>query len=186
MIRAIKEDGYVRIEFIENTDESVWQETVLKKLPSFIELVQDKGFHASDIGILVRDNREGAIVLKEIIDYSLSCPEEKKKQYNYNIVSGESLLLVNSPAINFIIAVLMVLDNPDDMIGRALMLRYYLLATGREDAENVPLNAEDLVEYSSGFFPEGYNEFLNGIRYLPLWNITENDNKLFRLGKSFI
>jgi ATP-dependent helicase/nuclease subunit A len=177
-----KKDGYVRIEFLDNTDGSLWQETVLKKLPSIIEMVQDKGFHASEIGILVRDNKEGALVLKEIINYSLSCPEEKKNHYNYNIVSGESLLLVNSPAVNFIIAVLMVLDNPMDMISRALMLRYYLLATGIEDAENVPLNAEDLVEYSSGYFPEGYNEFLNGLRHMPLWNVTEMTISFFGLG----
>ncbi len=177
-----KKDGYVRIEFLDNTDGSLWQETVLKKLPSIIEMVQDKGFHASEIGILVRDNKEGALVLKEIINYSLSCPEEKKNHYNYNIVSGESLLLVNSPAVNFLIAVLMILDNPMDMISRALMLRYYLLATGIEDAENVPLNAEDLVEYSSGFFPEGYNEFLNGLRHMPLWNVTEMTISFFGLG----
>jgi ATP-dependent helicase/nuclease subunit A len=177
-----KNGGYVRIEFLDNTDGSVWQETVLEQLPSFIELIQDKGFHASDIGILVRDNKEGAVILKEIINYSLSCPEEKKKQYNYNIVSGESLLLANSPVVNFIIAVLMVLENPEDMIGRALMLRYYLLATGRQDAEKIPLNAEGMVEYSAGFFPDGYNEYLNGIRYMPLWNITEMTISFFGLG----
>ncbi len=55
-----KSGGYVRIEFLKTTDESVWQETVLKQLPLFIELIQDKGFRASDIGILVRDNKEGA------------------------------------------------------------------------------------------------------------------------------
>jgi ATP-dependent exoDNAse (exonuclease V) beta subunit len=177
-----KNDGYVRIEFLDNTDGSAWMKTVLTKLPSFIELIQDKGFHASDIGILVRDNNEGAVVLKEIINYSLSCPEEKKKQYNYNIVSGESLLLVNSTAVNFIIAVLKVLENPENMIGRALMLRYYLLATGRQDAEKIPLNAESLVEYSAGFLPEGYDEFLTGIRYMPLWNITEMAISFFGLG----
>jgi ATP-dependent helicase/nuclease subunit A len=177
-----KKDGYVRIEFIENTDESTWMETVLEKLPSFIESLQDKGFHASDIGILVRDNVEGALILKEIIKYSLKCSEEKKRLYNYNIVSGESLLLINSPAVNFLIAVLKVLNNPIDMIGRALMLRYYLLASGEENIENIPLNAETLVEFSSGFFPEGYNEFLNGLRHLPLWNITEMTISFFGLG----
>jgi ATP-dependent helicase/nuclease subunit A len=44
------------------------------------------------------------------------------------------------------------------------------------------LIAETLVEYSTGFFPEGYNEFLDGIRYMPLWNITENTISFFGLG----
>ena len=71
-----------------------------------------RDFSASDIGILVRDNREGAMILKEIIRLQRVMSRRKEERYNYNIVSGESLLLVNSPAVNFIIAVLMVLDNP--------------------------------------------------------------------------
>jgi ATP-dependent helicase/nuclease subunit A len=177
-----KENGYVRIEFVDDTDESSWQNDVLKNLPSVIESIQDKGFRASDIGILVRDNKEGALILKEIIDYSVSCPAEKKGRYNYNIVSGESLLLVNSPAVNFIISVLKVLDNPEDMIARALMLRYYLLATGKDDAGKASLIGEYLIEYSAGFFPEGYKEFLDSIRYLTLWNITEKTIGFFGLG----
>ena len=177
-----KENGYVRIEFVDNTDQSSWQEEVLKLLPSVVESIQDKGFRASDIGILVRDNKEGVLILKEIIDYSGSCPAEKRNRYNYNIVSGESLLLANSPAVNFIIAVLKVLDNPEDMIARALMLRYYLLATGKNDAGKIPLIGEELIEYSTAFFPEGYKEFLNSIRYLTLWNITEKTIGFFGLG----
>jgi len=179
---GIKENGYVSIEFIENSDESGWKENVLKRLPAIIETIQDKGYKASDIGILVRDNGEGAMVLKEIINYTVSCPEEKREKYNYNIVSGESLLLANSPVINFIIATLMVLDNPENMIGRALMLRYFLLATGEKKTEQILLNSEDLVEYSAGFFPAGYNDFLNKIRFLPLWNITEQTIGFFGLG----
>ena len=129
-----------------------WQEEVLKRLPSVIESVQDKGYRASDIGILVRDNKEGALVLRELINYSLACPEDKRKKYNYNVVSGESLLLVNSPVVNFIIATLMVLDNPENMIGKALMLRYYLFAKGTKGAEQIPLFSEDLDEYSNCLF----------------------------------
>ena len=62
LIPGKKENGYVRIEFVENTDESSWQEEVLKRLPAVIESIQDKGYRASDIGILVRDNREGALI----------------------------------------------------------------------------------------------------------------------------
>ena len=177
-----KENGYVRIRFVENTDESSWQEEVLKNLPSVIESIQDKGYRASDIGILVRDNKEGALILKEIIDYSVSCPAEKREKYNYNIVSGESLLLGNSPAVNFILAVLRVLDNPEDMIGRALMLRYYLLSAGKKDVGNIPLMGDGLIDYSAGFFPEGYKEFIDSIRYLTLWDISEKTIGFFGLG----
>jgi ATP-dependent helicase/nuclease subunit A len=177
-----KENGYVRIEFVENNEESSWQEEILKRLPGVIELIQDRGFKASDIGILVRDNREGALILREIIDYGVSCAAEKRERYNYNIVSGESLLLANSPAVNFIIAVIKVLDNPEDMIARALMLRYFLLAKGKENAGDTPLIGDELIEFSAGFFPEGFREFLSSIRYLTLWDITEKTIGFFGLG----
>ncbi len=178
----IKDQGYIRIEFVDDNDEMKWQETVLHLLPAVIESFQEKGYRASDIGILVRDNREGAKVLKTIISYCSTCPDERKKQFNYNIVSSDSLLLSNSPVINFIAAVLMVLDNPKDMIGRALMLRYFLLATGREDADRVSLISDKLVEYAIDFFPDGYESFLESIRYLPLWDITEKTIRFFNLG----
>ncbi len=177
-----RDNGYVRIEFLENTDEAAWEDLALKRLPGIIESVQDKGYNVSDIGILVRNNREGALVLKEIIEYSIECPEEKKNRYNYNVVSNESLLLVNSPAINFLIAVLKVLDNPDDMIARALMLRFYLFATGHDDSENIPMFSESLAEYSAGFYPPGYQDFILSVKYLPLWNITEKAIDFFKLG----
>ena len=37
---------------------------VLERLPAVIESFQDKGYKASDIGIIVRDGKEGAQVLK--------------------------------------------------------------------------------------------------------------------------
>lgn len=177
-----KSDGFIRLEFIDSPEESTWQEEVLNRLPALIESIQDKGYSASDIGILVRDNREGALVLKQLLSYTLNCPEEKKTRYNYNIVSGESLLLSNSPAVNFILAVLMVLDNPDDLIARALMLRNYLLAIGKDDAGQVPLPAEDLAGFSQDFFPDAYIEFLDGLGNQPLWSITEKLIGFFGLG----
>jgi len=177
-----KENGYIRLEFIDSTDESAWQEKVLKRLPLVVESVQDKGFSASDIGILVRDNKEGAAVLREMIGYSVDSPAGNREKYNYNIVSAESLLLANSPAVNFIIALLRVLENPGDMISRALMLRNYLLALGNEEAGEIPLPGDEIIEYSAGFFPEGYTNFLNGLRYNTLWNITEQTIGFFKLG----
>ena len=177
-----KDQGYVRIEFIEDTDQLKWQETVLNKIPGVIESLQENGYRASDIGILVRDNREGARVLKTMISYTAGCSPDKKNRFNYNIVSNDSLLLSNSPVLNFIIGVLKVLDNPKDMISRALMLRFFLLSTGKEGAESVPLISEELIELSSDYFPGDYESFLENVRYLPLWDVTEKTISFFKLG----
>ncbi len=177
--------GFVKLEFIDNKDENdqTWEEIVLEKLPCVIETFQDKGYKASDIGIIVRDGREGACVLKRIIDYSYNCLPEKKEKYNYHTVSNDSLLLSNSPVINFIIAVISVINDPRDMISRARMLRLFLLARGDEDSDKAILISEKLIEKSRDYLPEGYEDFLDRARQMPLFEATENIIKFFGVGE---
>ncbi|MGB8490454.1 MAG: UvrD-helicase domain-containing protein, partial [Bacteroidales bacterium] len=177
-----KDNGYVRLEFVPDTDESCWKDSVLDRLPGIIESVQDKGFSASDIGIIVRDNREGSAVLQKIIEYRSALPAEKRELYNFSIVSADSLLLGNSPAIGFIISLLRVLDNPADDISRAAMLRFGLLAAGRIEVEKIPIMSDDLAAFSENYFPAHYRDFLETVRHLPLWDVTERSIGFFGLG----
>ena len=188
--------GYVRIEFVDYDYETVisksgketdkpsrdWKDKVLEKLPAVIELFQDKGFSASDMGIIVRNSKEGTDVLNTMIKYSNNSSAAKKEKYNYNIVSDYSLTLSNSPAITFLISVLKVLNNSRDDVSRAAMLRFYLLATGSENAENVPLDIDSLREGSHGLFPEGYGEFMERSSHLTLFEAVENTISFFGLG----
>ena len=178
-----KAGGYVRLEFIENEKEQKWQEIVLERLPGVIESFQDKGYNASDIGIIVRDGKEGAQVLKTLIDYSNNCQCGGKNTYNFNVVSNDSLLLSNSPVINFIIAVISVVNDPADMISRALMLRFFLLARGDEEADKAPLISDKLIEGSRVYFPEGYEGFLDIVRQMPLFEATESIIRFFGIGE---
>jgi ATP-dependent exoDNAse (exonuclease V) beta subunit len=194
---GINRGGYVKIEFIrdETADDEQgtggvkkkfvrkWDSIVLERLPELIEIFQDNGYNASDIGILVRDGREGASVLRRIIEYSNSCSPEKKIKYNYGLVSSDSLTLSGSPAVIFLISVISVLNNPDDILSRALMLRFYLLATGVKDADMHSLDRDRLISESTENFPQGYEKFLESIKNLPLFEITENVISFFGLGK---
>ena len=178
-----KEGGYIKLEFIEGDENEDWINIVLKRLPSVIENFQDNGYKASDIGVLVRNNKEGSVVLKAITDYSNSCSEQKKAIYNYDIVSNESLLLSQSYVINFIIAALNVLNDKSDMINRARMLRLFLLATGRSDAEKVELINGGLDGKMKMYFPQEYEDFLDNLLQLPLFEISESIIRFFGLGK---
>ena len=178
-----KNGGYVRIEFIENQKDLKWSDAVLGRLPVVVESLQSKGYAASDIGIIVRDGREGASVLKTFIDYNSSCSDEKKQRFNYNVVSSDSLLLSSSPAINFIISVISSVNDPADMISRALMLRLYLLAMERQDAGDVSLESGKIAETSRICFPEGYEAFLERLKQLPLFEATESIIGFFGLGE---
>ncbi len=182
--RTEKAGGYVRIEFLESDGEQNWKDSVLNRLPEVVELLQSKGYDASDIGIIVRDGREGASVLQRFIDYSSECSDEKRCKYNFNVVSSDSLLLSNSPAVNFIIAVLSVVCAPEDLISRALMLRYFLLSEGFEDPGNVSLESENLLLTSGKYFPVGYEAFIEGLTQLPLFEATESIIGFFGLGEN--
>ena len=174
--------GYVRLEFLENEKEQTWQQTVLERLPDVIKSFQDKGYNATDIGIIVRDGKEGALVLKTLIDYDNKSLAGNTSPYNFNVVSNDSLLLSNSCVINFIIAVIAVVDNPEDMISRALMLRFFLLAKGNEEADKVPLINDKLIDGSRFYFPDGYEAFLDTLKHMPLFEATESIIRFFGLG----
>ncbi len=185
---AVQEDpreesgGFVRVEFVNDTEETRWSDVVLQKLPEVVEKLQDKGFSSSDIGIIVRNNSEGAAVLRTMIEYSNNCDPVKKTMYNYNIVSNDSLLLSNSYAVNFIISALTLFNDPEDLISRAAMLRYFLLSCAVEGPEKVILGAGLMDENRHKYFPGGYEAFLQRTSQLPLFEMTENLIGFFNLG----
>lgn len=174
--------GFVRLEFIDNRNDQKWQTIVLERLPVIIESLQDKGFKASDIGIIVRDGKEGGQVLNALIDYYNKCSPEKKNIYNFNAVSNDSLLLSNSPVIIFIISVISVANDHQDYLSRAIMLRFFLMATGNEEAETVSLQHDKLIESSRAYFPAGYEDFLDRISQMQLFEATESIIQFFGIG----
>lgn len=177
-----KEGGLVSIDFVEESDEEKFNDIVLSKLPGVIENLQDKGYRGSDIGILVRWNNEGTAILNHMLNYRLSVDPGRRKKYNYEIVSNESLILDQNPVVCFIISFLTWIINPADDISRALTFRNYLLATGRDisEAENL------LIDFSEGavekFFPPYYKAFIGEIQHLSLFESVEKIIKFFSLG----
>jgi len=174
--------GYVRMEFIEGENNREVTESVLEKLPLVLEHLQDMGYSPSDTGILVRYNHEGASVLKRMTDYAAACDPARRSAYNFNIVSNDSLILSNSPVITFITSVLYLVNDGNDMISQAAMLRSYLQATGRGNVEPVILHPDLIGDEMNSIFPDGYSDFLDRLARLPLFEMTENIIGFFDLG----
>ena len=179
-----RDGGFIRIEYIENDEDKSFEEIVLDKLPGIIEDLQDKGFSGSDIGILVRTNEEGGEVLKSILNYQSEADEGKKARYNYNIVSNESLLLVHSPVINFIISLLSGLYDPKDDLAKALMLQNWLLCTGEDPMMTGSALADDREKVTEQYFPAGFKDFFEREKKMPLYEAVENIIFFFDLGSS--
>ncbi|HEX2921485.1 MAG TPA: UvrD-helicase domain-containing protein [Bacteroidales bacterium] len=168
--------GYVRFEFYDDDDNEddgpkTWKDKVLEKLPDLINSLLDKGYSASDIGIIVRESREGSMVLKHLI-------ENTGRSSDYSVVSDDSLLLSGSPAINFIISTLSVIADPADSISAACMLRFYLAARDQKDFDNIIPGSKAF----NSFFPEDYSGFLASLENIPLFETTEKITGFFGLG----
>jgi ATP-dependent helicase/nuclease subunit A len=177
-----KAGGFVNFEFVEETDEEKFKDIILGKLPALIENLQDQGYKGSDIGILVRWNNEGSDILKYMLNWRSAAYEVKKKKYNYEIVSNESLILDQNPVICFIISLLTWLYDPSDNLSRALIFRNYLLATGKD----ISLADSLLVNYSDDIadklFPGGFDLLKDEIRHLSLFESVERIISFFSLG----
>ena len=172
-----KNGGFINIEFIREEEEKFGR-IVLDKLPALLEELQERGYSGSDIGILVRTNNEGTDVLKKLLDYK-SKLHQNNTIFKYNIISNESLLLVNSAAVRFIISVLSGMYNQDDRLSQAMILRNWMIATG-----NDPLSV-DLCETereSERLLPPGYRDKLIKIRQMPLYEAVEQIILSFDLG----
>lgn len=199
---AVQEDpgkgsgGYVKLEFIDDENYTDcnsekdgnkklrFKEIVLGKLPGVLEKFQQNGYSASDIGILVRERKEGEAVVRRMVEYAGNASPENKIRFNYNVVSNDSLTLSNSHVINFIIAVIKVLSEPDDIIAKAEMLRFFMLSKGEKNADSIPLYKENLTEEQSAYYPEGTAEFLDKTRYVTLFEAVESIIQHFDLGES--
>jgi ATP-dependent exoDNAse (exonuclease V) beta subunit len=173
--------GYVNIEFVADTEEHTWKELALQKMPETIGRFLKKGYKPSDIGIIVRNKKDGASVLKTLIDYN-NLPDNERVFESYRVMSDDSLELGNSPALCFIIAVLKTVNDPRDLISKALMLRLYLLATGDNRAETVSLESADFVHAAQKYFPSGYKKVLDETANLPLFEAVEKIIMFFGLG----
>lgn len=125
--------GLVSVTLYRKSDDEGWKERVLRDLPSVVERLQDYGYRADDILLLCRTNEEGKSIISRILEYSSSCTPEQREHYNYEITSGESLLLERNPAVTLMMACLRYLTDPGSRINRSRIVRSYILATGRNE-----------------------------------------------------
>lgn len=105
-------DGYVEVNFIEKESQDgltrKFADVVLERLPQLIQDIISRGYKQKDIAVLVSTNKEGADVIQRILDYNATKDDDKPA---INVVSNESLMLKNSPAVRLIISHLRYLDT---------------------------------------------------------------------------
>jgi len=113
--KAVADLGLVRVKFLEAKKELADEneQLILSELVESIKSLQDKGVKASEIAILVRQKKEARLIADLFLEQK-GLPENRN--YNFDILSGESLYINNSEVVRLIISILTSFLNPDDQV----------------------------------------------------------------------
>ncbi len=118
-----KGDGLAQVGFITAENKEGFREKSLENLVEQVKQLQDNGYKASDISILIRNNNDGLPIISKFLEES---EKPENKGYNFTIVSNESLFLHSSNSVVFIIMVMMHMVEPEDKVVKATLLNDYL------------------------------------------------------------
>lgn len=170
-----------RIEIVSHQKDAniSWKERVLDELPNVIERLQDAGFEARDIAVLVRKSDEGKQVIERMIKHKKSA--EAKEGYCYDAISSESLFLGNASVIRLLINTIKYCLNPEDKISFAEICYNHQHI---EDDENDKSTHEDLRFILDGeVLPSAFFIEMDSLIRLPVYEMIERIIQLFNLGQ---
>jgi ATP-dependent exoDNAse (exonuclease V) beta subunit len=159
-------EGRVQIDFLQGDAEGGdWKGEALRRLPSVLEGLQDKGYALQDIAILVRANQEGAQVADALLAYK---EEHPGNGYCYDILSDDALFVGRSGVVRFIVALLTYLKNPGNRAAKQMAFLSYSALDGQFAAAGQPAD-----------FPAEIQAALQTLSRQALYEMTEGVYRLF-------
>ena len=170
----IKNEGYVELSFLDTKDEDK-NELHCEKTLECIQKAQANGFSLGDICIIARKTKEGIAIAEYLSSQQIK------------IVSSESLMLKNSPEVNFISTILKLTiqkDNSDLKIELLSYLAEYALKLEDKHkfyAALVHLDTKNLFKELSTY---GWNFNFNTFIQLPIYEAVETIVRAFNLNKT--
>ncbi len=177
--------GRVKVSFIERDEnEEGWKSESLDRLPAILENLQDQGYRAGDIAVLVRKNEEEQQVIHKLLNYKTTVQAQSK--YCYDIMGNDGLLIGAAASIRFVLGILQLFVNPSDSIQQTIV--NYEYARGKQKrTENEALNAcftnaETQFEGVSALFTDLENERLLELKHSSLFGMVEQIIALFDIG----
>ncbi|MCX6273766.1 MAG: UvrD-helicase domain-containing protein [Bacteroidetes bacterium] len=112
------EGGRVEIHTIESEergDETIsWKDLAREKILEKINDACARGYNYGDIAVLVRTNTEGDAVATFLIERGIT-----------QVISPDSLLMMRSPEVRFLLNLLIFLDDRQNLISKSEILFYY-------------------------------------------------------------
>jgi ATP-dependent helicase/nuclease subunit A len=175
-----KHDGYVQLQFVEEDDDKeAYHNETLSRIVKAVKQVQDNGFRAGDIAVLVRRNIEGKMVADALLNQ-----KKNSEGYNFEVVSDDSLFIYTSPAVKLIIGLMQHIVKPLDEVVKATVVYEFSqhilpqlkkegMLPGRVDTNGQQSMVFE-VQKDEKFFSESVKE-----EYFPFFN-PENDSNIVK------
>ena len=177
--------GRVQINFIDREEkEDGWKEESLNRLPDILEDLQARGYHPSDIAILVRTNKEEQVVIHKLLNFKTT--PEANPDTCYDIMGNEGLLIGTAASVRFVLGILQLYVNPSDSIQQTIV--NYEYARGKQlKSENEALNAcfsnkSTNADVFSSIFTVEENRALKQYIHSSLYDMVEQIISLFGVG----
>ena len=161
--------GYVSLSVISRHERVEARQHVLDQLPKLMIDLQERGFRASDIAIVVRTAADGMAVGEKMLEYKRQSGDTN---HCFDIVSQDSLFIDSSPSVRFLVALLRAAINPNDEINNAFINRF----RHANDAGFLWNTAKNLDAATA--------KFITGLVSLSLPEIFEQAVNFFELGNN--
>ena len=158
--------GYVKVEFLSDTEDMTYMENTLYHLGEEVELLVAQGVQLKDIAILVRKNRS----IPLIADYF-------DKNTSYKIVSDEAFRLDASLAVCMIMDGLRYLSQPENRIAKAQLAAAYQNEVLHKGIDLNTLLLNEIDDY----LPFDFIKEAEQLRLMPLYELMEKLFNLFQM-----
>ena len=166
----MKGKGYVEVCFDDskNHKESASEYTI-----SSIKKIQESGFKAGDIGIIVRDNNDAKVIAESLILES-----QKSDEFNFNHVSSDALDIKSSAVVNFLISIFNYFKNTKDRLAISEIVHfYYRFILESKDNSHYSLPNDEKIN----LLPGAFKNKIFQISRLPLYELVEEIVRIFNL-----
>ncbi|MDT0687888.1 UvrD-helicase domain-containing protein [Autumnicola psychrophila] len=166
-----KNCGYVNVSFLEAENREEEFEVYPEKILEIIRELESKNFRKGDICILTRKKTEGIAIANHLSEHGIS------------VVSSETLLISNSPEVNFIADLLAFSINPEDDMLKMAIFDYLQKALQLESphkiiSANLPFNGNEFFSWLKDF---DLNFDLENLTTLSLYEAAEYIIQTFEL-----
>ena len=148
--KFLKKEGYVEISMIDSDSEHTIIENTLVKVYTTILEIKNDNYNFSDIFILTRKNSE----ITECATYLA--------EKGIPVISSEALLLNKSQTVQFLLNILRITFDPDDVLSRVRIIEYLIFN------QLIKVASDSVSENLHHYSQISFEEFTNSLNSLGL------------------